>query len=157
MYYLRQVDEHAWLPVKATNFINLTLIKDQTTWRKTVEKSVDEIVGDKETTSYQAMFNDIEERRFILLERRPGTGKTTLMNKISHDWASGDILTSKVLVSVHLRRLNAESARSLATILQVACPSLDVECLVSHIEQNHGEGIVFAFDGLDEYVPYVFQ
>ena len=100
------------------------------------------------------MFNDIEESRFILLEGRPGTGKTTLMNKISRDWASGDILTSKVLVSVHLRRLNAESDRSLATILQVACPSLDVECLVSHIEQNHGEGIVFVFDGLDEYVPY---
>lgn len=153
-YYQRQIDERAWPPVKATNFINLALIKDQTTWRKTVAKSVDEVVGDKETTSYQAMLSDIENHRFILLEGRPGTGKTTLMNKISRDWASRDILMSKLLVFVHLRRLNAESDRSLSTILQVACSSLDIEGLATQIERNHGEGIVFAFDGLDEYVPY---
>ena len=157
--YKRQVDDHAWPPVKATNFINLALIKDHSSWRKTVQKSADEIIGKKTSTSYTSIFNDIKGqdiKKLILLEGRPGSGKTTLMSKISHDWAEQKILKSKLLIFVPLRRLNAEPDHSLATILRVACPTLtqsDVNMLECHIERRVGQGIVFAFDGLDEYVP----
>ena len=153
--YKRQVDERAWPPVKAIKFVNLALIKDQTSWRKTVEKSADEIVGRKETTSYHNMFDD-ENCKVILLEGRPGSGKTTLMNKISCDWANREILKSKLLIFIHLRRLNAERDRSIATILKIACPTLPDskhDKLVSYVEEVEGENVVFAFDGLDEYVP----
>lgn len=142
--------------LKTTNFINLALIKDQTSWRRTVQESVHEIVGKIVATSYHIMFNNLEDCRFILLEGRPGSGKTTLMNKISRDWASGDILASKLLIFIPLQRLNAESDRKLTTILRVACPTLpkvDIKYLASDIEQSQGEGVVFAFDGLDEYIP----
>ena len=105
------------------------------------------------------MLNDLEDCRFILLEGRPGSGKTTLMNKISHDWANRDILASKLVVYIPLRRLNPESDRKLTTILRVACPTLpkdDIKHLASGIEKKQGEGVVFAFDGLDEYVPYYY-
>ena len=157
-FYKRQVDDRAWPPVKTTNFINLALVKDQTSWRKTVQDSVDEILSEKESTSYEGIFDGIKDldHNFILLEGRPGSGKTTLMNKISRDWANGKILTSELVIFVPFRRLSNEPDRNLATILRVACPTLpqsNVNKLMSHIENHQGKAIVFAFDGLDEYVP----
>ena len=79
-YYQRQVDDRAWPPVKSTNFVNLALIGNQTSWRRTVQKSVDEIIGDKTTTSYKSMVGDDCIGKFTLLQGRPGSGKTVLMN-----------------------------------------------------------------------------
>ena len=159
-YYLKQVDDRAWPPVKSTNFVHLALIGDQTSWRKTVQESVDDIVGDKIVTSYQSMIGDSCIGTFTLLEGRPGSGKTVLMNKISCDWAKGEVLKSNLLIFIPLRRLGAESDRKLATLLRVACPALpqsDINELTSHIEQTQGEGVVFTFDGFDEYVPYHYE
>ena len=158
-YYLKQVDDRAWPPVKSTNFVNLALIKDQTSWRKTVQESVDEIVGNKTTTSYDNIIDGHCICTFTLLEGRPGSGKTVLMNKISCDWAKGEILKSNLLIFIPLRRLGAEPDRKLATLIRVACPALlpsDIKKLVSHIEHTQGEGVIFAFDGFDEYVPVVY-
>ena len=101
-YYRKQVDDRAWPPVKSTNFVNLVLIGDQTTWRKTIQESVDEIIGDKRTTSYQSMVSDDCIGTFTLLQGRPGSGKTVLMNKISCDWAKGEILKSSLLIFIPL-------------------------------------------------------
>ena len=155
-YYQQQVDDRAWPPVKATNFINLALIKGQTSWRQTVQKSVDEIVGGKAETSYQSMIGDDCIGTFTLLEGRPGSGKTVLMNKISCDWAKGEILKSSLVIFIPLRRLGAEPDRELATLIRVACrdlPQRYIERMVSDIEDTQGEGVVFVFDGFDEYVP----
>jgi hypothetical protein len=159
-YYQRQVDDRAWPPVKSTNFVNLALIRDQTSWRRTVQESVDQIIGDKTTASYQSMVGKECIGTLTLLEGRPGSGKTVLMNKISCDWAKGDILESSLLIFIPLRRLREEPDRKLATLLRVACstlPQSDINKLVSHIKQSQGEGIVFVLDGFDEYVPHHYQ
>ena len=159
-YYLRQGDDRVWPPVKETNFINLALIMDQSSWRKTVQQSLDDVVGDKNNTSYTDMLNDVDNSRFILLEGRPGCGKTTLMNKISRDWSKGEILRCKLVIFVPLRRLNDECNRKLSTIIKVACPTLPLDSLkelVSIIKNSQGENIVFAFDGLDEYRPIYYK
>ena len=157
---MRKVDDdRAWPPVKATEFINLVLIKNNTSWHKTVQNSVDDVVGDKEHTTYHKIFTGLRQlrRKLILLEGRPGSGKTTLMNKFSRDWSKREILMSKLFIFVPLRRLNAEPDRTLATILKVACPALslhDIRQLVPYIEEGGGEGEIFALDGFDEYVPH---
>ena len=159
-YYQRQVDDRAWPPVKSTNFINLALIGDQTSWRRTVQESVDKVIGDKTRTSYEDMVDNTCIGTFTLLEGRPGSGKTVLMNKISCDWAKGKILRSSLLIFIPLRRLREEPDRKLATLLRVACTSLpqtDIDELVSHINQTQGERIVFVLDGFDEYVPYYYE
>jgi hypothetical protein len=159
-YYRKQIDDRAWPPVKSTSFINLALIGNQTSWRRTVQESVDQIIGDKESTSYLSMVDDDCIGTFTLLEGRPGSGKTVLMNKISCDWAKGEILKSSLLIFIPLRRLREEPDRKLATLVRVACSALsqsDINKLVSHIEQKQGKGIVFVLDGFDEYVPYHYQ
>lgn len=159
-YYLRQADDHAWPPVKKTDFINLALVKEKHFWRRTPYGPVDAIVDEKDTTSYCTLFDDIEACRFLLFEGRPGSGKTTLMSKISRDWACRDILTSYLVLLVPLRTLNNETNRNILTIIRTACPSLpipDVEQLADHIENTQGKGVVFAFDGLDEYDPFFYD
>ena len=82
------------------------------------------------------------------------------MSKISRDWACRDILTSYLVLLVPLRMLNNKTNRNIETIILTACPSLpipDVEQLADHIEKTQGEGVVFAFDGLDEYDPYFYD
>ena len=159
-YYQRQVDDRAWPPVKSSNFVSLALIGNQTSWRSTIQKSVDDIIGHKTTTSYQSMTCDDCIGTFTLLQGRPGSGKTVLMNKISCDWARGEILKSHLLIFIPLRRLREEPDRKLATLLRVACsalPQSDVDELVSHIKQKQGKDIVFVFDGFDEYVPCYYE
>ena len=156
--YLKQNEEHAWPPVKATNFITLALINDDNRKLslKPVNKGIDDIIGDKEIKEYDEVIDNIDnlEQKFILFEGKPGSGKTTLMNKIRRDWATGAKLTTYLVVFIHLRRLNLERDHSLATLLKMACSKLspeDIWRLVSLIGEREGEGVVFAFDGLDEY------
>ena len=153
---MRQVDDHAWPPVKVTNFINLALIKDQASWRQTVQESVDEIVGEKEGIIYQQIFDDLTELKFVLFQGRPGSGKTTLMTKISQDWANNLFLDSTLLFFIPLRRLNTSHERTLATLIQVACPPFkpdEITSLERAIQKIDGKNVVFIFDGFDEYSP----
>ena len=153
---LRRNDDRAWPPVKATNFVNLALIKeDRTMPHKTVQASVDAIVGNRVTLAYQSIFENVTFK-LILFEGRPGSGKTTLMSRISRDWADRKILTQnfKLFVYILLRRVNDEADLSLGKILSMACPRLttkNIQELVTTIERSQGEHVVFAFDGLDEY------
>lgn len=159
-HYLRQIDDRAWPPVKSTEFVRLALIRDHSTWRRTLSGSVDDIVPGTKTTTLEHALVDIAHlgKKFILMEGRPGSGKTTIMNKLSCDWANREILSSKLVVYVPLRNLSPEPIHNLRTILTVACPVLkdnakNLRDLEREITKKEGEGIVFAFDGLDEYKP----
>ena len=164
-FYNRKVDDYAWPIVdKEINFINITLLRDKTTWRRPVERSLDDIICDDERISCNNLFDDVAalKKRFILIEGRPGSGKTALIIKISRDWANSDIpqLESFLIIFVPLRKLSMEDDRGLDTILRVACPSLtpeDLNALKTHVEKYQGENVIFAFDGFDEYKPHFYK
>ena len=137
------------LPLRVSKLINLALIKDEPRKLMTVQHSVDDILCTKESLVYEDIFQNVEENRLILLVGRPGCGKTTLMNKISHDWKNKIILQSRLLILVYLRSLNTKNDRDLATILRSSCPALyqtEIDHLKSVIEGCNGKDIVFAFD-----------
>ena len=164
-FYNRKVDDYAWPIVnKEINFINITLLRDKTTWRRPVQGSLDDIICDDERISCCNLFDNVAtlQKRFILIEGRPGSGKTALIIKISRDWANGDIpqLESFLIIFVPLRKLSMEHDRGLDTILRVACPLLtpeDHNALKTHIEKYQGENVIFAFDGFDEYKPRFYK
>ena len=72
--------------------------------RQTIHGSVDDIMKDKDDIKYDEVFTEVEEGARLVFEGRPGCGKTTMMNKVSQDWANGKIFASSLLFLVHLRR-----------------------------------------------------
>lgn len=151
-----------------TNFIDLKLMDDNRGWRTTLKDSIDSSVKDQNSVSYAALTRDFEGRRrvrlrdrndsknikLILFEGRTGSGKTTLMIKISRDWANGEFLRGKLLIFVKLGRLETSSDVNLTNIIQCACPTFDkkdITNLCEMIREHEGLNAAFIFDGLDEY------
>ena len=153
-----EVHEDCWPPVKKSQYVNLALLENESIdfrnefSRYTVRGSVDDIMKNKNKISYSCIFENAEVGSRLLLEGRPGSGKTTLMNKISRDWAQGVILNSLVslLILVPLRQLTGKTQVTLETLLSFI-PDDKAQLLGQHINSFAGEGMCFALDGLDEY------
>ena len=158
-----EVPEGTWPPVKKTQYINLALIRTEQAidfnkefLRQTIRGSVDDIMKDKDDIKYDEVFAEVEEGNRLLFEGRPGCGKTTMMNKVSQDWAKEKIFSSCLLFLVHLRRFGNRSDINLETVLRstpVEFSDEEFRELAAQINSNQGKGIVFALDGLDEYSP----
>ena len=158
-----EVPEGTWPPVKKTQYINLALIRTEQAidfnkefLRQTIRGSIDDIMKDKDDIKYDEVFAEVEEGARLLFEGRPGCGKTTMMSKVSQDWARWKIFSSCLLFLVHLRRFGNQSDIDLETVLRstpVEFSDEEFRELAVQIESNQGKGIVFALDGLDEYCP----
>ena len=149
-----------WPPLKIVRFIHLSLVKQDkyatSICLQTVQKDVDEVYGQKINIEFQDIFKNVELGSVILFEGRPGSGKTTLMVRISCDWARQEILLSRLLLFVRLRHLPRTGEIYLHDLVRVACSTLssdDVNGLTSYIEGRLGENVVFILDGFDEYAP----
>ena len=102
-------------PVPTFAFTNLALIKDTTEMKKsafflnTIQGSVDDVIETKVTVEYEEFLEGINSKtKILLLEGRPGCGKTTLTRKISRDWGKGAILRFiKYLFLIPLRQFYA--------------------------------------------------
>ena len=158
-----EVPEGTWPPVKKTQYINLALIRTEQTidfdkefLRQTIRGSVDDIMKDKDDIKYDEVFAEIDEGARLVFEGRPGCGKTTMMNKVSQDWAKWKIFSSCLLFLVHLRRFGNRLDVDLETVLRstpVDFSDEEIQQLLTQIQGNDGKGVVFALDGLDEYCP----
>ena len=158
-----EVPEGTWPPVKKTQYINLALIRTEQAidfnnefLRQTIRGSVDDIMKDKDDIKYDEVFAEIDEGARLVFEGRPGCGKTTMMNKVSQDWAKWKIFSSCLLFLVHLRRFGNRLDINLETVLRstpVNFSDEEFQQIHTHIEGNQGKGVVFALDGLDEYCP----
>eukprot|EP00731_Ephydatia_muelleri_P002569 Em0001g2569a len=137
------------------SFTNLALIKDTTEtcrsafFYNTIQGSVDDVIETKVTITYEDLFESVtSQNRILLLEGRPGCGKTTLTRKISRDWGEGTILSFiKYLFLIPLRQFYATPITDLSSILEYFALST----LQTEISGNAGHGVCFIFDGLDEY------
>ena len=155
----REVPRNSWPPVGTNTFINLVLIKQSGELARNYDYSVrgdmDDIVESKETVNYENIFSKYIEGGLILVEGRPGSGKTTLVHKIARDWASGDdILTNaKLVFLVPLRILDHEIVgHTLSDLLKsIFWNKSDLESVCSKITELNGKGVCFILDGLDEY------
>ena len=159
-----EVPKDSWPPVGNSIFINLVLIKksciskcDYYTVCGDRDKFLEskKRVEYKERVEYEEVFREYREGALALVEGRPGSGKTTIVHKVSRDWATGrNVLQgAKMVFLITLRLLNFSGRdRSLLDILK---EFYDGEVLRKKIEHDlqdcGGKGACFIIDGLDEY------
>ena len=157
-----QFDVHrdAWPPVGNKTYVNLALVKlegidkaDEYSY-STIQGDIDDIVYKKESIEYDVVFREHKNGAFVLIEGRPGSGKTTLVHKISRDWAKGKpvLKGAKLLFLLPLRLLSGKGNFTMKDLLKLFYQDSEVaRSVLKHINLTNGEGVCFIFDGLDEY------
>ena len=153
-----EVPIDSWPPVGNSTFINLVLIKQSPISKcdyYTVRGDMDDILKSKEVVQYDEVFGGYREGALVLVEGRPGSGKTTLVHKVTRDWATGRkvLQGAKMVFLITLRLLNFSGRdRSLLDILEVFYDGEVLRKSVVHdLQECGGKGACFIIDGLDEY------
>ncbi len=158
-YFLtdRDVPQDSWPPVGNPTYINLVLIQQKpmsTCDYYTIRGDMDDILESKEVAEYEEVFREYREGALVLVEGRPGSGKTTLVNKLTRDWATGKkvLQGAKLVFLVTLRLLNVSGReKSLLDLLQIFYDE-DLCKIIEHsLRKCRGKGACFILDGLDEY------
>ena len=153
----KEVPRDSWPPVGIDTFIDLALINDKkitTELDYSVRGGMDDILKGKEKQDYEELFCSYEQGALVLIEGRPGSGKTTLTHKIARDWAMGpDVLKgAKLVFLVSLRILSSNKKdRSLSDILGIFYNKEHAEKVTMMLESSYGLDTCFIIDGLDEY------
>ena len=153
-----EVPIDSWPPVGNTTFINLVLIKQSPISKcdyYTVRGDMDDILESKEVVEYEEVFREYREGALVLVEGRPGSGKTTLVHKVTRDWATGRkvLQGAKMMFLITLRLLNfSKKDHSLLEVLEVFYGGEVLRKSVEHdLQECGGKGACFIIDGLDEY------
>ena len=153
-----EVPNDSWPPVGNSTFINLVLIKQSPISRcdyYTVRGDMDDILESKEVVEYEEVFREYREGALVLVEGRPGSGKTTLVHKVTRDWATGRkvLQGAKMVFLITLRLLNfSKKDQSLLEVLEVFYGGEVLRKSVEHdLQECGGKGACFILDGLDEY------
>ena len=153
-----EVPKDSWPPVGNSTFINLVLIKQSPISRcdyYTVRGDMDDILESKEVVEYEEVFREYRQGSLVLVEGRPGSGKTTLVHKVSRDWATGRkvLQGAKMVFLITLRLLNfSKKDHSLLEVLEVFYGGEVLRKSVEHnLQECGGKGACFIIDGLDEY------
>ena len=155
------VPEDSWPPVNTNSFINLALIKQESIHkagkygRCTIRGDMDDIYKDKESITYDIALGGLSSEACLLIEGRPGSGKTTLIHKFSQDWARKEITITHVrlLFLIHLRGFCSDPNIGLSDLIGCYFSGSDAEVIEKYANKHQGLGLCFVLDGLDEYMP----
>ena len=112
---------------------------------------MDDILLKKSPIELEKLFENIEgERKVILIDGSPGSGKSTLTVHICQRWSRGELFQEfTIVILVQLRDPEVQSAQSIADLI----PCRDKETaqqVAKAITDTDGRGILWVMDGWDE-------
>ena len=91
-------------------------------------------------------------RQRVLIEGVAGSGKSTLVQRMCHDWTAGSFAQAyKIVMQVSLRGLPKHQKLSLEDLIFTSVGDADiVQMVTAAIISHHGQEVLFIFDGFDE-------
>ena len=121
-----------------------------------IRGQVDDILLKKSPIDLKELFMNIEgDRKVILIDGAPGSGKSTLTVHLCRQWGRGELFNEFIVVIlVQLRDPKVQSAQSIADML----PSKDramAERAATEIIAIEGSGVLWILDGWDELPPHL--
>ena len=170
--------QEKWPPDPLKHFTNLALFHHEDVYAKRKFIVTHSTVDDRFSTSSQNMSSenlqeqvkaskdveeifapdeDGQEPESTLIEGAPGIGKTVLSKEIAFQWASGILLTNKILLFlIFLRDPLVQKIMSLKDLVKYyyrfdkSSDAIASSC-ADYVLQSNGDGIMFIIDGFDEY------
>ena len=158
-------DPNQWLQV-VMPFINLTLMEGIKPEERTVRRSIEGQLRDRYKLGLDEVVNSVKKGSKILMEGRPGVGKTTILRHIAKQWAEGKLLQRFQLVMlIRLGHIPSSRITNLDSMLEYHSHDYpDTASVARELGRTGGEGICFLLDALDEYSPqtpthsdYIYQ
>ena len=153
-----EVPKDSWPPVGNSTFINLVLIKQKPMSRRdyyTVRGNVDDILESKEVVKYEEVFREYREGALVLVEGRPGSGKTTLVHKVTRDWSSGGKFLQGAnwvfLITLRLLNFSGKDDKLTDLLNEIYEDELHRTAIECELSKSGGKRVCFIIDGLDEY------
>ena len=120
----------------------------------TVTKDITDILTPLENPT---LLKKKDNSKFILIEGAPGIGKSVLMNEIAYRWSKNQVLQKyKLVLLIYLRNPDFHGVKFVGDLLKFFCigderaPQIVTACN-DYLFKNHGEDLVFLFDGYDEF------
>ena len=94
----------------------------------------------------------VMSRKRVLIEGVPGSGKSTLVQRMCHDWSvSGFAHDYELVIQVTLRSLPKDQKLSLEDLIYTTvADEVDIQKIVRYVSLHKGAGVLFVFDGYDE-------
>ena len=155
-----QVSANKWLPSPTQKIFNLAIIKKEKIQRgrlddefvhKTIRGQVDDILLEKLPIELKDLFKNIEgERKVILIDGAPGSGKSTLTVHICRQWGEGELFNQfAVVILVQLQDPKVQSAQSIVDLLPCEDRAM-AEQAATEIMALKGSRVLWILDGWDE-------
>ena len=165
--FTQQVSANKWLPSPTQKTFNLAIIRkekiqrgrvDDEFIRKTIRGRVDHILLEKSPTELKDIFKNIEgERKVILIDGAPGSGKSTLTVHICQQWGRGELFNEfTVVILVQLRDPELQRAESFVDLLPAENHET-AEQAAAEIMAVKGRGILWILDGWDELPSHLLK
>ena len=119
------------------------------------DKKEKERPRDPEPVEYNDIISSVAGGpKHVLLQGGPGSGKSTTLRKICHDFAKSSLPPEiKVVVRVVLGELEEGSKPKLEDLMKTCISEGNsdlIEEITSFAHEHNGDGILFLFDGFDE-------
>ena len=161
------IQDNPLLASSTMHYVNLNLVHQKQ--RQPVAGRADEAVsvhlarGGVEQVPHEKVALDYEHilsfsppdgisRKRVLIEGVPGSGKSTLVQRMCHDWSVGRFTQDyKIVIQVTLRSLPKDQKLSLEDLIFTSVgDAAIVQEVTDFVTAHQGEGVLFIFDGFDE-------